>query len=39
MSKIAEAVSSFLAELCAKLRPLGEADVAEMLRLKEAEVT
>lgn len=39
MSKTAEAVSSFLTELCTKLRPLGEADIAEMLCLKEAEVT
>ncbi|XP_078354234.1 thimet oligopeptidase-like isoform X2 [Oculina patagonica] len=37
MSKTAEAVSSFLSELCAKLRPLGDADLTEMLRLKEAE--
>ena len=38
MSKTAEAVSSFLTELCNKLRPLGEADIVEMLCLKEAEV-
>ena len=38
MSKTAEAVSSFLSELCSKLRPLGDADLAEMLSLKEAEV-
>lgn len=37
MSKTAEAVSSFLSELCSKLRPLGDADLAEMLSLKEAE--
>ena len=39
MSKTAEAVSSFLSELCTKLRPLGHADLAEFLRLKEAEVS
>ena len=38
MSKTAEAVSSFLSELCTKLRPLGDADLAEMLHLKEDEV-
>jgi len=38
MSKTAEAVSSFLSELCSKLRLLGDADLAEMLSLKEAEV-
>ncbi|CAH3015421.1 unnamed protein product [Porites evermanni] len=37
MSKTAEAVSSFLSELCSKLRPLGDADLLEMLSLKEAE--
>ncbi|KAJ7372971.1 Thimet oligopeptidase [Desmophyllum pertusum] len=37
MSKTAEAVSSFLSELSNKLRPLGDADLAEMLSLKEAE--
>ena len=38
MSKTAGAVSSFLSELCSKLRLLGDADLAEMLSLKEAEV-
>lgn len=38
MSKTAEAVSSFLSELCEKLRPLGEADLKVMLKLKEDEV-
>ena len=38
MSKTAEAVSSFLSELCEKLRPLGEADLEVMLQLKEEEV-
>ena len=38
MSKTGDAVSSFLSELCNKLRPLGDADLAEMLSLKEAEV-
>lgn len=37
MSKTAEAVSSFLSELCEKLRPLGEADLEVMLQLKEEE--
>ncbi|KAK2569551.1 Thimet oligopeptidase [Acropora cervicornis] len=37
MSKTAEAVSSFLSELCEKLRPLGEADLKVMLKLKENE--
>ncbi|CAH3129560.1 unnamed protein product [Pocillopora meandrina] len=37
MAKTAEAVSSFLSELGKKLRPLGDADLAEMLHLKEAE--
>ena len=39
MAKTAEAVSSFLSELGKKLRPLGDADLAEMLHLKEAEVS
>lgn len=37
MAKTAEAVSSFLSELGKKLRPLGDADLAEMLHMKEAE--
>ena len=38
MAKTAEAVSSFLSELIGKLRPLAEAELAVMLKMKEDEV-
>ena len=38
MSKTAEAVSTFLAELAKKLETLGNSDLAVMLAMKEEEV-
>ena len=38
MAKTGEAVATFLADLASKMAPLGEAEIKEMLELKEQEV-